>query len=204
MEQLAKAKRLENLAEQLRANALNSGADLGLHSIEQIAKWTPFWEAGVSPYAPAPPNEAKLMTQETDFINDTIQKLTEKPKADDKKAKAKIQEYLKEQADLLTRTARVTRMEGYREFVYLVINCIAFYGYLMAIFGFHYPDEAKQPVWLRQAMGNYSNADADWYGNFAGDFMWTVEPVIILTSPMFLNRLRSASTISVETKKKVE
>lgn len=202
-EQLEKATRLDLLAETLRANALKSGADLGLNTIEQIARWAPFWETGVSPYAPAPPNEAKLMTQETDFINDTIQKLTEKPKADDKNAKAKKQEYLKEQADLLTRTARVTRIEGYREFVNLIINSIAFYGYLMAIFGFHYPDEMKQPMWLRTAMGNYSNADADWYGNFAGDFMWTIEPVIILTSPMFLNRVRSTTTVSVG-KKKIE
>lgn len=204
MDRLAKASRLESLAETLRANALKSGTDLELHSMEQMAKWVPFWESGVSPYAPVPSNESKLMSQETDFLNDTIRKLTEKPKNDDKKAKAKKQDYLMEQADLLTRTARVTRMEGYREFVYLFINFIAFYGYLMAIFGFHFPDETKQPAWLRQAMGNYSNADADWYGNFAGDFMWTVEPVIILTSPMLLNRLRSAATVSIDKKKKVD
>lgn len=205
-EQLVKASRFENLAEQLRANKVQSGADLGLSSIEQIAQWAPFWATGVSPYAEPPPNEAKLMTQETEFIEDTIQKLTKKPKADDKNAKAKKQEYLQEQADGLSRAARVIRLEGYREFVYLVINTIAFYGYLMAIFGYHFPDESKQPMWLRQCMGNYSNAEADWYGNFAGDFMWTIEPIIILTSPMFLNRIRSAAPVpSSETeKKKVE
>ncbi|GAX24802.1 hypothetical protein FisN_18Lh115 [Fistulifera solaris] len=203
-EHLAKATRLEHLAETLRANALKRGADIGLSSIEQIAKWAPFWGAGVSPYASAASNEAKLVAQETDYINDTIRKLTEKPKADDKMAKAKKQEYLSEQSEELYRTARVTRMEGYREFLYLVINSIAFYGYLMAIFAFHFPDEAKQPMWLRQAMGNHSNTDADWYGNFAGDLMWTIEPVIILTSPIFLNRLRSTSTASTAKKKKVE
>jgi hypothetical protein len=34
-----------------------------------------------------------------------------------------------------------------------------------------------------------SDADADWQGNFVGDLMWTVEPLIILGSPFIFQIL---------------
>jgi hypothetical protein len=33
------------------------------------------------------------------------------------------------------------------------------------------------------------NADADWLGNAVGDFMWTVEPIIILGSPLVVQSI---------------
>ena len=38
-----------------------------------------------------------------------------------------------------------------------------------------------QPAAIRQLKLGYSNDEADWGGNFAGDFMWTVEPIFIIS-----------------------
>jgi hypothetical protein len=45
---------------------------------------------------------------------------------------------------------------------------------------------------------------ADWRGNFAGDFMWTVEPIIILASPFLISwvkpKTKKADAAAIKTK----
>jgi len=45
---------------------------------------------------------------------------------------------------------------------------------------------------VRSLKLGYGNSDADWGGNFAGDLMWTVEPVVILASPYFIKKMIGA------------
>ena len=78
-------------------------------------------------------------------------------------------------------------VKAYREFVYFLLNFVAFYGYLMGILAFYYPDDDKQPSYVRSLKFGYGNRLADWTGNFAGDLMWTIEPLVILGSPMVMS-----------------
>ena len=88
----------------------------------------------------------------------------------------------------LGKTAMKCRFEGYREYLYFILNFIAFYGYLMGII-VYYVEEENEPSGIRSLKFGASHEIADWTGNFAGDFMWTLEPMIILSSPFFLNRM---------------
>ena len=109
--------------------------------------------------------------------------------ANEKEAKARANKLNETASDLLSKVL-VTRCEGYREIVYLVINTIAFYGYAMSIVCYYFPDEVKQPALVQRLLFGMNNIDADWHGNFAGDLMWTIEPIIILTSPFLLQSLQ--------------
>jgi hypothetical protein len=95
--------------------------------------------------------------------------------------------------------SRISLFEGYREYLYFILNFFAFYGYMVCIVVFYFPDEATQPQYIRSMLFNMSNADVDWLGNAVGDFAWTVEPVVILTSPMILNSMKPKKS-----KKKVD
>ena len=46
------------------------------------------------------------------------------------------------------------------------------------------------------------NEDADWHGNFFGDVMWTVEPIVILSSPMLATYIRTQSKLTTKIGKK--
>ena len=82
------------------------------------------------------------------------------------------------------------------------MNFIAFYGYLMAIVGFYYPDDDFQPTWIQTMKFGYDNNFADWSGNFAGDLMWTIEPIVILSSPFYFSYMQPVVTASAGAAKK--
>jgi hypothetical protein len=60
----------------------------------------------------------------------------------------------------------------------------------MAPLTFYYDDEEAQPMHIQSMKFFYANADADWTGNFLGDFCWTVEPIIILFSPVLISMMK--------------
>ena len=185
-EQLNKAQRMKHLAKEMKDSGKVTADDVDLSSLEALTGWLPFWDAGVGPFEPAPKNEDKLMSKETASIQRALDDILGSDKKDDKDEKARKAK-LRDTAEQLLEKARITRLEGYREFLYLVLNAIAFYGYLVAIIVFYYDNEETQPYWIRQyALANFTNEDADWHGNFIGDFMWTIEPMVILGSPRFL------------------
>jgi len=85
------------------------------------------------------------------------------------------------------------RYEGLREYLYFLLNFAAFYGYMLSIIVFYFDDEVKHPQTVRKLTMEMSNPDADWYGNFAGDLSWTIEPFVILfLSPFLMNIMRPA------------
>jgi len=93
------------------------------------------------------------------------------------------------------------KKEGQREFLYFVLNFVAFYGYLLGILAYYFPDGDDGinafPVVTSLNLGMTTSV-ADWTGNFAGDFCWTVEPVVILLSPIFLLRFSPTQKIKKE------
>ena len=94
-----------------------------------------------------------------------------------------------EREDRLQKQATTSKLEGYREYVYFVLNFVAFYGYLLGILVYYFNEEKDQPSVVTSLKWGASNADADWFGNFAGDLMWTIEPMIILSSPFLIKSL---------------
>eukprot|EP00536_Pseudo-nitzschia_multiseries_P012209 jgi/Psemu1/290146/fgenesh1_pg.452_\ len=162
--------------------------------------WVPFYEGGIGALAPAKEDEERnTLAKETKRVEQTLD-LWFAPSAattkDDSKEKdAKIRREAIDNA-LATMKGSLNELsvKGYREFVYLVLNFIAFYGYLMAIVGFYYPDDDFQPNWIKSMKFGYDNNFADWSGNFAGDLMWTIEPMVILASPYYIASLQSNET----------
>jgi hypothetical protein len=191
VEQFSKAIRMELLASKMKKGELSTHA-MGLSSFEALTGWLPFWDAGVGLFeGPLDPiKEEKDMAQEVAKVEEDLKALVGKKGDGEKEVKVRKQR-LQEKADELLASVAVTRWEGYREYVYFVLNCVAFYGYLVGIVVYYWDDELKQPAWIQNyLLLGMNNTLADWHGNFAGDIMWTIEPVIILGSPALFNRMR--------------
>lgn len=209
-ETLAKANRMEKLAQKMLKEKRLTTHDVNLSSLEELTGWLPFWDTGIWPFQTVDDStrEVKGITDEVSHVEDELERLvgitndddddgsakTKTNKTDDNKRKEHVEEKAKE----LLAQVRATRMEGYREFFYLVVNAIAFYGYLVGIIVYYWDDEVSQPVWIKRLLLNMTNSDADWHGNFAGDLMWTIEPAVILTSPLFINVMRPKSGAAAE------
>jgi hypothetical protein len=180
-EQFAKAARMELLACRMKKGALKP-EDMGLSSFEALSGWVPFWEAGVGLFEEVDSTkEEKLMAQEVAKVKDTLKGLVGKKGDADRDAKV---------GDLLASVALI-RLEGYLEYLYFVLNSIAFYGYLVGIVVYYWEDELKQPGWVQQGLlMGMNSTHADWHGNFAGDLMWTIEPVIIMGSPILFSLMK--------------
>ncbi len=168
--------------------------------------WVPFFEEGTSPLAgtnsSSDDSEAKQLEAETKQVQQTLG-LWFAPAKDDDEKDAKIRrEALGNAMATMQKSLFGLSTKGYREFFYFVLNFVAFYGYLMGIITFYYPDDEFQPSWVTQLKFGTDNAFADWTGNFAGDLMWTIEPAIILASPYYIASM--APTIPVPAAKKAK
>lgn len=75
------------------------------------------------------------------------------------------------------------------EFMYLILNFMAGYGYMMGILAYYFPisNGATLPLWLQVLFLGLSPARADWWGNLVGDVAWTIEPIIMLGVSYFEN-----------------
>lgn len=194
-EQFTKASRLRLLAKELR-NGTATEATIGLTTVEAVAGWSPFWCNGVALFESVDHDKeekemaaekVKLQTIIDDITGATASKKKTDTEEDERTIRTRIQ---REKEDEVQPIIAVTLLEGYREYIYFVMNSIACYGYSLCVITYYWPDELKQPDWLRISMFHLSNEDADWHGNFAGDLMWTLEPLIVLTSPLFLNAVK--------------
>jgi F0F1-type ATP synthase assembly protein I len=192
-EQFVKAKRMQALAARMQSvSDIMVAKDIGLDTFEYLTEWKPFWEKGASMREVFDAeHELKLMQAETSKVQSLLFDIVGKEK-DEKEKESKIRQREKVQ-DLLD-AVKVTKVEGYREFFYLMLNSIAFFGYLMGIVTYYYDDELKQPWFVQNALLlGMNNTVADWRGNLAGDLMWTVEPMVILSSPIYLESLKKKS-----------
>jgi len=150
--------------------------DIDNMNVEQyiwlVDGWLPFWVEGVSGSAAV---EEKMLNKEEEAVGAQLGALSKNIGPDI--------------AERIVRQARLSLFEGYREYLYLVLNGFAFYGYLVCIIVFYYHEESQQPQYIRTMLIWMPNADADWTGNAVGDFAWTVEPLVMMLSPMVLNAM---------------
>uniref|UniRef100_A0A7S4IV48 Uncharacterized protein n=1 Tax=Odontella aurita TaxID=265563 RepID=A0A7S4IV48_9STRA len=156
----------------------------------QKGGWSPFWAES----APLSPDnmvaEEKMLTKELEKIEATVSALlADAKKKNDTNVEA-VQKAAEDAAGDLLEDARKERFEGFMEYLYFVFNFIAFYGYLLGIVVYYFDEATLKGTYTGSLKLGMSNSDSDWYGNFAGDFMWTVEPVFILGSPTMLSWLK--------------
>jgi hypothetical protein len=218
---LNRSRKAQELVQVLQEAGSLEPADISIQTYESITGWIPFWDGGVGllESTPDPMEEQKLVDKEVEKVRMFLSTFLPPPPSTDKKdknnkkdsGKGEKEEKIRQQA--LTEVQAkmqadipVLRMEGYREFVYFVLNLFAFYGYLMAPLAFYYEDET-QPDHIRSLKFSYSSTDADWYGNFTGDLMWTIEPIVILGSPFlisWINKPKKVELVSLKNKKKAD
>lgn len=151
--------------------------------------WTPFWAEGgrsASNSTVDAVDDKTLLTKEIEAVATTLSALSKNFDQDNMISASIIAQ------------SRIASFEGYRGYIYLILNFLAFYGYLVCIAVYYYQDESAQPEYIRAMLFWKTNADADWLGNAVGDFMWTVEPIIILGSPMIVNSMSSKATAKKE------
>lgn len=140
------------------------------------SSWTPFWTKGASSNIEKDAEE-KMFQKELEAIKqNTNSMIADKNIIKDQQVVSRLIDY-----------AQRTKWNGFLQFIYFILNLIAFYGYLLGIVVYYFDDEDNQPSYVSALMFGYSNDTADWAGNFAGDLMWTIEPIIILASPMIMS-----------------
>ena len=161
----------------------NASSEIETITVEQyswlVDGWSPFWANGTSGSEIDIAAEGKMLTKEEEAVATKVSSLLKKVDQDI--------------PDRIRLQSRLALFEGYREYIYLVINFFAFYGYFVCILVYYFQDEKTQPEYIRALLLWLPNADADWLGNAVGDFMWTVEPIIILGSPMITKSMSKKS-----------
>jgi hypothetical protein len=196
MDFFAKVRKTKELIRTIESDSFSSADALNLTKFEFMKpNWAPFWEAVTSPVAAAPlvAEEMKKVNMEVSAVEQSLKQWFPENKESEKEQKIRAQA-LDKAVDIMDASLNGLTIKGYREMLYFVLNFIAFYGYLMGIVAFYFPDDAAQPGYVTQMKFGYGNALADWTGNFAGDLMWTIEPMVILTSPLYLSRVQLASS----------
>lgn len=206
-ETLRKSNRAKDLLQRLQSGSLTKSEDIDVLTYESMTGWVPFWDAGTPMFSGPTPDEEQRVAKEVAKVKETLTtwfpSKGEKKDDDDKveKEEKMRQEALDDAEYKLEVAVPTLRMEGYREFVYFILNFVAFYGYLMGPITHYYKDEEVQPYHIQSMKFFYRNDDADWHGNFAGDLMWTIEPIIILGSPVLFALFKPSSKKSSKEKK---
>lgn len=159
-----------------------SWINLESYSLIVDSGWSPYWTTSAISSVDQDA-EGKMLTKEIEALERNVKSSLSGDAAIVNASKAAEME----------EAAQVSSLEGYREYAYFVFNFIAFYGYLLGVIVYYFDADENQPAAVRQLKLGYSNDDADWGGNFAGDFMWTVEPIVILLSPFIISRLTTKS-----------
>jgi len=156
--------------------------DLDTFVILQGDQWTPCWTLDNKV-------DEKILTKDIEAVETKVKVLTTSNStilSDDL-------------AQQLQRISLKCKMEGYIDYVYFILNFVAFYGYMLGVLCYYFDKEEDQHYVLASIKFGATNEVADWTGNFAGDLMWTIEPIIILLSPVLLSRM-----ITQEEKRKLK
>lgn len=147
--------------------------------------WAPFWSSAVNFIGDGNVSvqaEGKMLTKEVEKVEQNVTKTYHNDGI----------VLAKNDVEALEAMSKTSVLEGYREYLYFVFNFIAFYGYMLGIVVYYFDEEKDQSSLVRSLKLGYGNSDADWGGNFAGDLMWTVEPIVILASPYFVKKMIGA------------
>ena len=182
---IAKSKRCKEMVDAIEAGKL-SPEQVDVQRYETMTGWAPFWASGFPMFGETTTDETKLVQDEVKNVKETLASWFPGEKKKGEKEDKIKQEALGTAKAKLEDAVPQYRLEGYREFLYFVFNFVAFYGYLMGPLVFFYADEQRQPLPVQSLKFFADNSSADWLGNFAGDFMWTIEPMVILGSPYLI------------------
>ena len=68
----------------------------------------------------------------------------------------------------------------YLDLIYFILNFIAFYGYTIGILAYYYPLNSNPSAFIKLLKLGLDDDFGDFWGNFAGDLAWTIEPYLIL------------------------
>ena len=190
-EQFSRCARMKLLAIRLESGKATE-SDMGLTTVHALSGWQPFWDSGVGLFERVDEeNETKLLAGEKVRLQQVLDDILGENAGKKDRSAEDVQ---KQKAAELRSIQRSTQLEGYREYFYFMANSIALYGYSACVVVYYWPDELQQPDWLRLGLLNLSNRDADWHGNFSGDLMWTIEPLVVLLSPMFIRSIGKKET----------
>mmetsp|Transcript_8972 Transcript_8972/g.15593 ORF Transcript_8972/g.15593 Transcript_8972/m.15593 type:complete len:369 (-) Transcript_8972:324-1430(-) len=173
---IRKSYRMNEFAKKIESLKELRDADIQRLTVEEyswlVGGWAPFWSTGASESISA---EGKMLTKEEEAVASKIGSFSKKIEQD--------------VVDNIRRNAKVSVFEGYREYVYLILNFLAFYGYFAGIVAFYYEEESTQPDYVKAMLLWWTSNYASWFGNAVGDFAWTVEPIVILGSPMVITSM---------------
>jgi hypothetical protein len=199
-EMLAKSKRTSGVLDQLKGGNMSSASAIGIQSYETMTGWVPFWDSGTSMFAGPAKGEMELVEKELKSVNETLSSWfgASGEKKNGEKEEKISRQALNNAEEKLEDAVPALRFEGYREFIYFVLNFVAFYGYLMAPVTFYWDDDSNQPYHIQSMKFWYLNVDADWTGNFAGDLMWTIEPLIIMGSPFLVTWVKPQKKVKAD------
>jgi hypothetical protein len=195
---LSKSKRMIQLSQTIASKTTKSDdilIDWETFGFLSSGEWKPFWAGDNATFIEQSGEQEMAFEAIKDITIAVESLLSSEGKSDQEKlnfTKA-FQRTANETAEVIQSNATVIRLEGYREYFYFLLNFIAFYGYLMGIICYLYDNDEIQPSLVTLLKFKYSNAFADWAGNFAGDLMWTIEPFVILSSPFIINVMRPKS-----------
>lgn len=184
-EMLAKSKRCKDLVDVISAGKLTP-EEVGVQQYETMTGWVPFWDAGVPMFSNASDDEGDQIKAEVKRVKDTLTIWFPEEKKKGEKEEKLNKEALDNASAKVEDAVPQCQLEGYREFLYFIFNFIAFYGYLMGPLVYFFENEQLQPLHVKSLKFFYNNESADWIGNFAGDLMWTIEPMVILSSPFLI------------------
>lgn len=138
------------------------------------SSWIPFYATGASSHIEKDAEE-RMFKKELETVRRNMKSFMAENTMNDQKVLS------------LADHAQETKWEGYLQIIFFILNFIAFYGYLLGVVVYYFDDEKNQPSYVTALKFGYSNEYADWAGNFAGDLMWTIEPIIILATPYMMS-----------------
>jgi len=150
--------------------------------------WTPMWSFDDKSSVIEKGAEEKVLAKEVEAVETKVKLLTEG-------GKTIISDEIGER---LQESAITHRWEGYREYIYFLLNFVAFYGYLLGIIVYYFDKEDEQPSFVASLKLGSTNEVADWTGNFAGDLMWTLEPTVILLSPLIIRQMAKRGKMKIK------
>jgi hypothetical protein len=170
---LRKASIMQNLAKSISTKStIDEKLTLELFCLLQTARgnpWIPFW----TKYDRLNSDEKKMLQKEIESVQILLKDYESEG----------VKKILKETSINLEKEAKIQLAMGYRSFLYFILNFIAFYGYLLGIIVYYLNGAISKPAYASMLLLGLTEADADWLGNFVGDLMWTIEPILIITTP---------------------
>mmetsp|Transcript_147 Transcript_147/g.225 ORF Transcript_147/g.225 Transcript_147/m.225 type:complete len:383 (+) Transcript_147:67-1215(+) len=194
----AKAERMKKFSALLHKSSGRLGAVGGPKLVDTetyswlVNGWTPFWSSETSSGEKTPSDEKdnQNLAKEVIEVDTKIMHLLSMNEQDVDEKEAKfIKQTIFSAADRLEKEFNVVKVKGWFEYIYLVLNCITFYGYLVGCVVFFFDEETSQPILVRNVKFGMDNQTAEWHGYYIAYIMVILDSVLRLSSPTIIGYL---------------